>query len=274
MIGRRKGSPSVDYDEAVGKVHDRAMETRFMRSKAMWVLSVGLLVTVAAAGVYVFLFTSPPTPRVGGEVKAAPTVQAAPPGPVTAAPAVTGCRPQPAADGAPEDLVRTTFQTQWSPTLGALYPSSESGGPSTPAWPAHCFARTPEGALYSAGSFNVAVGASVTPGDRISVVQARASRTGVYDQLMDQLHNQPSIAGAMGTTSQWRITGYRWLAYSPDAAKVELQLVRPGDGTKVGMAQELVWESDDWLVVVPPLNAQLYRTDLSQVVYTPWGPPA
>lgn len=273
-MGRRKGAPSIDYDATIGRAHERAMETWFMRSKVTWVLSIGVLVAAAACGVYVFVFTSPPAPRAGGEAAPAAPVTAPEPGPVTAAPADTGCQLQPGAEVAPETLILTTFQTQWQPTLGALYPTSETAGPISAAWPGSCFARTPEGALYSAASFNVAVGASVTPGDRIAVVQARASRTGVYDQLMDQLTTQPNIAGAMGTSSQWRITGYRWLAYSPDAARVELQLIHPSDGKKVGMVQDLVWESNDWLVVVPPLNDQLYRTDLSRVTYTPWGPPA
>lgn len=273
-MGRRKGSPTVDYNrqDPITETLERATQSRLMRSPKLYVASIGFFGLLLVGAVYVLLVPASSTPGAGGTAAPA-TAPATSVPPVTAAPVATDCPSAEAQDVAPETLILTTFETQWQPTAGTLYPSSQSGGPVSATVPASCFTRTPEGALYSAASFNIAAGSAVTPTDRIAVVEARASRTGVYDQLMEELVKQPNIAGPSGTASQWHIVGYRWLAYSPSAAQVEFQLTRP-DGKSVGMMQSVVWESNDWLVVVPPLNSQLYRTDLSRVVYTPWGPPA
>jgi hypothetical protein len=171
---------------------------------------------------------------------------------------------------APETLVLTQYQTTWTAgPQGVLLPGSDTGGSA-----GSCFTRTPEGALYSAGSFYIQVGALADPSERIALVQQRASHTGAYDQLMDQLSQNPKIAGAAATTSQLRVIGYRWVGYSPDTAQLELQFAwTNGTSGTVQMAAQLVWEGD-WKVVVPSLNSPLYRPAPEQTVYTPWGPSA
>lgn len=274
---RRRGAPSRDFETAQPGT-GRRFVSWLTTSRRLLVFALVLAAVMAGGVVYLVLVPQQEPKAIAGDYAAgAVPLPSVPAVPVDPPPSEALCAPRDAQEVPPETLVLSSYDTTWALDDGVLLPRSDAAGPDVPEPMRACYTRTPEGALYSAASFYIASGAAVSPQDRIDLVRLRASRTGAYAQLMDQLAADPSTAGVAGTTSQLRVIGYRWLGYTPDTASLELQFLRvtsAQEQSTVQMAMDLVWEGNDWLAVVPSLNSQLYRPAPSQVVYTPWGPPA
>lgn len=255
----------------------------YMQSTGTLVAS-GLLLLVLAAGAVYLAVVPPATPSAAsGRPTAAPAGDSAGPaaqdGPDALAPGpgLGLCPAQDPVAVAPESVVLAMYDTHWDQLNGALVPSSQTGGPINTGAPRTCFARTPEGALYSLASFFIEVDAAPDTAARVDLIQARASRGGAYQQLMDQLQTAPSIADTPAGQPLVRLTGYRWLGYTPDTAQLELQYQRlsgPQANTPVRTTVQAAWESNDWLVVVPTQDTVLHQPGSEQTTYTPWGPPA
>ena len=111
---------------------------------------------------------------------------------------------------------------------------------------------------------------------RIELIQSRASRSGAYGQLLAQLQADPSTATASGSVPDVRVIGYLWSGYSPDVAQYRIEWMRTSGasvGQTVAMTVNLVWEANDWMVVVPGQDSQIYSS-VGTSVFTPWGPPS
>lgn len=272
--------PGVKEDREPGQVGRLRRGGRwFMHSQGTLVASAMVLIAILAAGLYVLIV---PADTDGPGEPARDQPGAAAPAPVddqkfpVADPAVNLCPEQPAKGVAPETLVLAAYSTSWVVENGWLVPQSTDAGPAVATHPRACFARTPEGALYSLATFFTESLAAVSTDEQIRLVQARAARTGSYEQMMQEVAKDPSLVEVTGQPTV-RITGYRWLGYTPDMAQIELQFLRltgPRAGASVRMTVDAVWETNDWLVVVPNENTQIYRPGNTQTVFTPWGPPA
>lgn len=278
---RRKSAITEDRDpRRPGRI--RRAGDWYLRSNATLIAS-GLLVLVLLAGVVYLVVVPPPdagTPGRGDTV--VPTTTGAPdaadlgePALVPPAPTANFCPDQDRIELAPETVVSARYDTLWEPSGGAALPRSDGAGPRNPEEPRSCFARSPEGALYSLATFFIESLAAPDAQSRIRLVQARASRSGAYQQLMDQLGSDPGIAVGTGPQPQMQIVGYRWVGYTPDSAQLDLHLVK-FDGARVApvvITAEAIWEANDWLVVVPNQSSVLHPPGAEQADYTEWGPP-
>lgn len=243
--------------------------TRVVNSNVWLGAAVLMVVAVAAGALYLFIA---PTPGVV-------TVTPPPAGPVpataataTEAPPNDGCASAVPVDVPPESLVLTQINSDWKPVGTTYSPSSATGGPGIAAPYAACFTRTPEGALYAVAAFIAEASAAPKNAERLALVQARASRQGNYDGLIQSLSADGQTVGQPLA----RISGYRWIEYSPDSASVELQfrLIDSTDGTQPPptTAFQVAWEFNDWRVVIPTEGGGVHLAGGKLRTFTPWGP--
>ncbi|HEX6681300.1 MAG TPA: hypothetical protein VF062_00780 [Candidatus Limnocylindrales bacterium] len=280
---RRKGAPAEDRDPRQPGRLRRAGQW-YMASTGTLVASATLLCIILAGGIYLVLVPAPTVSDQPSRSAARPAVTVASGAPEQVAPALPAadpaaslCPKQRRVDMSPETVVLAMYDTQWEQSGGALVPRSDGGGPATTTAPRSCFTRTPEGALYSLATFFTQSTMATDAAARITLTQARASRTGAYQQLMDALQVDPNIAANVGAQPELRITGYRWIGYTPDTAHLELRyqaMTGAQAGVPIAMILEATWESNDWLIVVPSPNAVLHQPGSAQTTFTPWGPPA
>lgn len=268
---RRNGAAKVDRDpRELGRL--RSAGRRYMQSRATFVGSMVFVLVLLAAAIYLIVVPAPqprsgPT-EAGGE--SAPPLIAAPPPPPAAAEL---CADQEPVEVLPEVLLSTTFSTAWVESFGAPVPESDTARPTHTDWPRQCFPRSPEGALYSVATLLNAANAA-NAADTLSLAEARFSRTGGYQRQMAALQ---AAGGSTitGTQPQMAIIGYRWAGYTPLVATLELQWVYlsgPTADTTKAITYQLVWESNDWLTVVPTNRSALYRDGAESRTFTPWGP--
>ena len=187
----------------------------------------------------------------------APTARAAR---ATAGPADTAGAGSP---GQPQVPRVSLASVRWSDFYGVELPVSAQAGPRTlSGGTAAGFARTPLGALLAA--VNIAVRANAQWGPRIFTPVIRGQVTGpdaaallagcqaAYDQAAQSAQvtdGQP--LGTVEVTEQ----AFRWVAYTPAAAIIELVSAGPGpQGTTVRASTQIqaVWDDGDWKVIAPP----------------------
>lgn len=276
-MGRgRRQQPAMDKMPGdPGRI--RRFSTWFMTARSTKIASLTLLVVLVSCGAYVLLFPDSPDPEPAPSSAGpqAPAVQVDPNiGMIGVTPAAAQCPAADAKQVAPETLVLTSYDTKWVGVHGILLPQSKGAGPRVPDPVRACFSRSPEGALYSAASFYLQGAATATAQDRITLVQARASRTEAYGQVMTQALNDPTVANPDPSAPRLRLSGYIWSGYTPDVAQVDLQFTDPA-GTAYVVTARMTWEANDWLVVLSTQGSDRFRRlSNSTVVFTPWGPPA
>lgn len=223
----RRGSRTVEFGVAhPGRV--RRLRQWWMQSNSALMASTAFLLLLATVGVWLLVFPqSSPAPAID---PAAPTASAVPT--TSPAPIAASCVEQPAVPVTPETLVLTGYPTNWYQMGDVFAPRSTTGGPiSTTA--VECFARTPEGALYSIAT-------------RVAMESVDA---GVGD---------------------WRFSGYRWDSYDPDIATVTLAVRRlGGEGFGTARTFTAVWDHADWRVRDPESTG--IDTADSLRTFTPWG---
>jgi hypothetical protein len=152
---------------------------------------------------------------------------------------------------------------RWSDFYGVELPSSASAGPrETSGGIAAGFAHSPLGALLAA--VNIGVRANAQWGPRIFTAVIRGQVTGP-----DAAALLTDCQTAYGQASQSEgLTGgqplgnvdvaeeaFRWIAYTPGAAILDLVSAGPGtQGTTVRASTQLevVWTGGDWKAVAPP----------------------
>jgi len=152
---------------------------------------------------------------------------------------------------------------RWSDFHGVELPVSARAGPrATNGGRAAGFARSPLGALLAA--INIGVRANAQWGPRIFAAVIRRQVTGpdaaallancevAYGQASQSRHvtdGQP--LGNVDVTEE----GFRWVAYTPAAAILDLVSAGPGSqgsAVRASTQIETVWDGGDWKLVAPP----------------------
>lgn len=152
---------------------------------------------------------------------------------------------------------------RWSGFYGVELPVSAQAGPyDTSGGMAAGFAHSPLGALLAA--VNIGVRANAQWGPRIFTGVIRGQVTGpdaaallagcqaAYDQAAQSgqvTGGQP--LGTVDVTEQ----AFRWVAYTPAAAILDLVSAGPGSNgatVRASVQMEAVWDGGDWKVVAPP----------------------
>jgi hypothetical protein len=152
---------------------------------------------------------------------------------------------------------------RWSDYHGVELPSSPAAGPrDTSGGLASGFADTPLGALTAA--LNIAVRANAQWGPGVYGPTIRGQVTGPYAAAL--------LAGCQATYAQdskaAHVTGgaplgnayvteeaFRWVAWSPAAATVDLVSAAPGSQgvtVRATVRVQITWSGGDWRVVAPP----------------------
>lgn len=235
----------------------------WMGSQKTWIFSIVLLATIVVGIIAVFVLPDPTPAGADGTTTAAPPpASSAPASPAAPEPV---CKAQGAKTLLPEEVVLASYKTQWIPVGSMARPHSGAAGPTreTP-WP-QCFSRSPEGALYAAATFAVSALPAMDQGKLRELFTARASHSGNFDMLLADLpagsppENRPVV----------QISGYLWNSYSPDRASLQIRY-RSLTGASTATTYNLVWENNDWLLVVPG-KGEVLNTDPTNRSFTPWG---
>ncbi len=169
----------------------------------------------------------------------------------------------PGSPGQPQVPRVSLASVRWSGFYGVELPVSAQAGPyDTSGGMAAGFAHTPLGALLAA--VNIGVRANAQWGPRIFAAVIRGQVTGpdaaallagcqaAYDQAAQSdgvTGGQP--LGTVDVTEQ----AFRWIAYTPAAAILDLVSAGPGASgatVRASVQMAVVWDGGDWKVVAPP----------------------
>lgn len=158
-------------------------------------------------------------------------------------------------------------EAAWTVIGRTSVPNSPTAGPGIvdPSGLRHCFAPSPEGALFAAASL---VGASVEGVNREEIARNLVAE-GPWRDLAIAQASEPVDTQTFGMS----IEGFRMLEYTADAARVDFAL-RLTTGEYVSYVVDLRWESGDWKLVLaddaspltPPVELQ------SAGGYITWSP--
>lgn len=151
----------------------------------------------------------------------------------------------------------------WTDFHGIALPVSATDGPrDTHRGLASGFTDTPRGALLAAINIAVRTAAQwgppifgptitrqVTGPDAAALLRADA---GAYARLRAAAHVRPGRPAGRGDATE---AGYRFVAYTPGRATVDIVTAGPGTGGTTVLAAttiQVVWQDGDWRVVAPP----------------------
>jgi hypothetical protein len=212
------------------------------------------LILPAAAAAAVLLGTGlafaltgrPPASRGPAATAPAPASPAGAPGP-----------------GQPQVPRVSLASVRWSGFYGVELPVSAQAGPyDTSGGMAAGFAHSPLGALLAA--VNIGVRANAQWGPRIFTAVIRGQVTGPDAAALlagcRAAYNQAAQAGQvtggqpLGTADVTE-QAFRWIAYTPAAAILDLAVAGPGGNgatVRASVQMEAVWDGGDWKVVAPP----------------------
>ena len=179
------------------------------------------------------------------------------------APASPAGAADPGSLGQPQLPRVSLASVRWSGFYGVELPVSAQAGPyDTSGGMAAGFAHSPLGALLAA--VNIGVRANAQWGPRIFTAVIRGQVTGpdaaallagcqaAYDQAAQSgqvTGGQP--LGTVDVTEQ----AFRWVAYTPAAAILDLVSAGPGSNgatVRASVQMEAVWDGGDWKVIAPP----------------------
>ena len=168
-----------------------------------------------------------------------------------------------AGPGQPQVPRVSLASVRWSGFYGVELPVSAQAGPyDTSGGMAAGFAHSPLGALLAA--VNIGVRANAQWGPRIFTAVIRGQVTGpdaaallagcqaAYDQAAQS--GQVSGGQPLGTVDVTE-QAFRWVAYTPAAAILDLAVAGPGASgatVRASVQLEAVWDGGDWKVVAPP----------------------
>ena len=183
--------------------------------------------------------------------------------PAATAPASPAGAAGPGSLGQPQVPRVSLASVRWSGFYGVELPVSAQAGPyDTSGGMAAGFAHSPLGALLAA--VNIGVRANAQWGPRIFTAVIRGQVTGpdaaallagcqaAYDQAAQSgqvTGGQP--LGTVDVTEQ----AFRWVAYTPAAAILDLVSAGPGSNgatVRASVQMEVVWDGGDWKVIAPP----------------------
>ena len=184
-------------------------------------------------------------------------------GPAATAPAPASPAGRRRAPGQPQVPRVSLASVRWSGFYGVELPVSAQAGPyDTSGGMAAGFARTPLGALLAA--VNIGVRANAQWGPRIFTAVIRGQVTGPdaaallagCQSAYDQAAQSAGVTGGqpLGTADVTE-QAFRWVAYTPAAAILDLVSAGPGASgatVRASIQMEAVWDGGDWKVVAPP----------------------
>ncbi len=151
----------------------------------------------------------------------------------------------------------------WTGFHGIALPVSSTAGPrDTRGGLASGFADTPRGALLAAINIGVRTAAQwgtaifgptitrqVTGPEATALLRAQSI---AYAQLRAVAHVRPGQPTGRGDAAE---AGYRFVAYTPAEATVDIVTAGAGDGGTTVLAStriQVIWQRGDWRVVAPP----------------------
>lgn len=151
--------------------------------------------------------------------------------------------------------------------IGAIAtPQSATGGPVLQGSPRQCFTHSTEGAVYAAASYSSEMTQETSVDKRREIVRSRVSQSQNFSQAMTAATQvPPSIA------VNWSYIGYRVAGESPYSTTLELAIRSVSTGTVSAITYTMVWERNDWLVLIPDQGTEVSRTLTNFVGFTPWG---
>ena len=183
--------------------------------------------------------------------------------PAPAAPRRAGSRPRLPPAAARQIPQVSLAGLRWSGYHGVELPSSPAAGPrDTSGGLASGFADTPLGALLAALNIAVRANAQWGPGiygptirDQVTGPDAAALLAGCQADYAQASQAAHITGGAPLGNAYVSEEAFRWVAYTPADATVDLVSAGPGSqGVTVRAATrvEVVWSGGDWRVVAPP----------------------
>ncbi len=155
---------------------------------------------------------------------------------------------------------------QWTLVGTTAAPQSPTFGPGMvePTGYRHCYARTPEGAVFAAANF-------VAMGSQPSLMPDIARGSVVPGSGRDVLLAQSPRARASGGV-RVQIAGVRVLEYLGNRATVDVAL-RTSSGALGGQVFDLLWDGGDWKMEVTSTGDLLTRASQTKDLagYIPWA---
>jgi hypothetical protein len=247
----------------------KLLYARYMNSRITYYGSLIFFGLVLMGVVVVFFFPSGKPAAGKPTVADVPVVTTAP---STSAPdgRINGCGPQDAVAVPPETVSKTVYNTTWTATGSMSVPTSEVGGPWISGPPAHCFNRNPEGALYAMATFVAEMASTTSNREMADLITARGLPDNNAEAYLRKLQAAPEITGQPMIS----VTGYRWQEYSPDRAVAELQFRRDSgseSGTTTSQLYGVIWQQNDWLILVPNPTTPTKLPDSQYRTFHPWG---
>jgi hypothetical protein len=217
------------------------------------------------------LFAPGPSPR---PLPRLPSPAASPTG-RTGPPAASGGTCNIAGDGTTTALSAVPADLSWVLAGGAVEPASALAGPAVmDHGVARCFAHDAEGALIASIRIQhqiaqatlatwPAAAAGLVPGPLTDALNA---------QMTAVLTGPPPPADT--ATPFAAIAGFRFMAYSPDQAVIEL-VYRTASGGLYQADQAMAWQDGDWrIALVGPDQVSSPQTAVRSLLgYVPWSQP-
>jgi hypothetical protein len=158
-------------------------------------------------------------------------------------------------------------QATWRLVGTVAAPSSATAGPflEDNGLP-RCYAHDPTGALFSAANFMAATSDAQTL--TAAVDQLSVPGPG-RDAILTALATDPT--SVVGTATQFQISGYTFLAYTPEQASLSLAIGATGGRASVPLT--LQWSGTDWAVLIPSDGDLAARAQpiSSLAGFTPWN---
>lgn len=134
----------------------------------------------------------------------------------------------------------------------------------------HCYARTPEGALFMVANL-MAMGSAHLVSERELLEATTAAGPG-RDIALQEADENRSPSSSTGSDVRVQVAGFRILSYSGDRASVDLAF-RVSNGSIMAWAVDLLWEDGDWKARITdegePPSEPAQIPDLTG--YIPWG---
>ena len=221
----------------------------YRRRGRLALIAGGVLVVLAAAGASIAWPGRHAAPGAAGEAGQARSI---PPSPAAASPA--GPRQLP-----PTDLANLG----WTDFHGVDLPVSRSAGPHViRRGLASGFADSPLGALLAAVNIGVRANAQWGPGIFAPTIRNQVTGPGTAALLSACNASYEQASQASGIPAGQPLgrayvveEAFRWVAYTPADATVDIVSAGPGsDGVTVRAVTriEVVWSGRDWRVIAPP----------------------
>lgn len=160
--------------------------------------------------------------------------------------ALSGCSSDDDTDDDGVDLTSAPDAT-WSTRGGIAVPSDTDGdGPTTDDPVPHAFKHTPQGAVLAA--INGQVSLAITDDDSWPQMANTILAPGAGKDQWVQARSLMSVTGAVDDPAEF--TCFSITDYDDERAQIMLTVTWP-DGKATAQPTQLVWQGDDWRLVLP-----------------------